>query len=180
MTTTDDIFWLYDRNSSIYSDCIKLKKECKNLIDGVCYCSENDIVKPVIIGDKYIKCRFKVKSYVKIGDECPVCLEPIFHKINAYITGCGHAFHRNCLFKVFETKWKMKPYSTLKCPICRASQGFPEMLERYDTDGNEIDILENFWITKDYNMGTFCYKNHHIGMKKDCSMCIKYRNTGEF
>jgi hypothetical protein len=182
MTTTDDIFWLYERNKSIYSDCIKQKKQCINLIEDVCYCSYNDVVQPIIIGDKYVEYRYKVKSYIKIGDECPICMDPIIYKINAYITGCGHSFHRNCLFKVFETKWKNKAYSSLKCPICRASQGFPDMLSRYNTNdnNNELDILENFWITKDYQMGTFCNTKHYLGMKKDCLKCIKYRNTGEF
>lgn len=182
MSTTEDIFWLYERNNSIYSDCIQLKKDCPELIDGVCYCSEYDIVKPITIGDTYVPCRFKVKSYIKIGEECPICLDPIIHKINAYLTGCGHSFHRKCLFKVFETKWKNKPHTSLRCPMCRASQGFPDILTRYTAnyDDNGLDFLENFWITKDLNMGAFCYRNHYIGMKKDCNRCLRYRLNGEY
>ena len=179
MSTTDDIFWLYERNKNIYSDCIKKNRICNNLIDNKCYCYIDDIVYPITVGDQDVKCIFKVKSYIKIGEECPICMEGIFHKINAYITGCGHSFHRKCLSKVFQTKWKTKAYSVLRCPICRASQGFPDMFSRYNINSGELDNLENFWITKDCQMGTFCNINHYIGMKKNCLRCINYRNTGE-
>ena len=185
MSTIDDIYWLYERNKKTeYMDCVKLQKECPNLYDSKCYCTPTDIVLPITIGDSDIKCRFKVKTYIKINEECCICLESINHKNNAHLTECGHVFHKKCLFKVFEMKW-MKLRRTpcvLKCPICRRSISEPEF-DRYIFDmGNYLDKLENFWIIKDFIIPKFCIynKNHYIGMKKECKECKEYRSTGKW
>jgi len=177
----DDVFYLYERNKYIYINCKLLQKKCFGILyDGECYCHMDDIVKPLTIGDQSVKCKLKVKCYIKFGEECPICLENIIHKKNAYLTGCGHAYHRLCLFKVFETKWKNKPYSTLRCSLCRCALGFPELFERYAFGDNGLDNLENFWLVKDYIIGNFCgASKHYIGMNKNCNRCLIYRNTGE-
>ena len=122
MSTTEDVYWLYERNKTTeYNGCVKLKKECLNLYDNKCYCIPTDIVLPTTIGCQDIKCRFKTKTYIKFNEECCICMESIIHKSNAHLTECGHAFHKKCLFKVIETKWMklrrmaMYCYSSMNC-----------------------------------------------------------------
>lgn len=185
MSTTEDVFWLYERNKNKeYNDCIKLCKPCPNLFGNDCCCDSSDPILPITIGEQTTKCRFKVKSYIKIGEECPICFESIQHKKNAYLTGCGHAFHRKCLFNTIQSKWEIKPFSTIKCPMCRSKLGYPEMFERYTYDYNRdnfLDRLEDFWLCKEYRMPDFCNSGkHYLGMKKNCRRCINYRDNGVF
>ena len=179
--TIDDVFYLYERNKTIYNNCKLLNKECITYYDNICYCFLDENVFPITIGEQTINCMLNRKCYIKIGEECPICLEKIIYKTNAYLTGCGHAYHRLCLFKVFETQWKQKPYSTFKCCICRCYLGCPDLFERYNKNGNELDQLENFWLSKDYIMGIFCGRNkHYLGMNNKCKKCLIYRITGEY
>ena len=185
MTTTDDVFWLYERNKNKeYNDCIKLCKPCPNLFGTDCCCESLDPVLPITIGEQDVPCRFKTKSYIKIGEECPICFDPIIHKKNAYLTGCGHAYHRKCVFNSIQAKWEIKPYSTLRCPMCRSNLGYPEMFERYNYSydkNTSLDRLEDYWVSKEFRMPGFCsFGKHYLGMKNNCSNCINYRNTGEF
>ena len=188
MTTTssdsENVFWLYERNKNEeYNNCIKLCKPCPNLFGNDCCCDSDDPVLPLTIGEQTTKCRFKVKTYIKFGEECPICFDPIKHKSNAYLTGCGHAFHRKCLFNTIQAKWETKPFSTIKCPMCRAALGYPEMFERYvysyERD-NFLDRLEDFWLSKEFRMPEFCSTGkHYLGMKNNCHRCLDYRNTGD-
>jgi hypothetical protein len=152
----DDVFHLYERNI------------------------RDDSILPITIGEQDIACRLNVKTYIKIGDECSVCLDPIFHKTDAYLTGCGHSFHKKCLCKVFKAKWEVKPFSALKCPLCRAGLGCPDLFVRYNYESkNQLDRLENFWITKDCLIPDLCDRGkHYLGMKNNCQMCTQYRKTG--
>lgn len=183
MSTAEDVFYLYERNKNKeYNDCIKLCKPCPTLFGNSCCCDPLDPVLPITIGNQEDLCRFHVKIYIKFGEECPICYETIKHKKNAYLTGCGHHFHRDCLFKVITTKWETKPFSILKCPMCRTSLGYPDMFERYVYSFNKnnlLDRLEDFWISKDFILPTFCHSGkHYLGMKNDCKKCINYRNNG--
>jgi hypothetical protein len=154
----DDVFHLYEQNKSL----------------------EDDLVLPIMIGEQDTKCRLGVRTYIKVGEECSVCLEPMYHKTDAFLTGCGHAFHKKCLSSVFKAKWEVKPLSTLKCPLCRCGLGCPELFVRYSYESeNPLDKLENFWITKDCLNPDLCLKgNHYLGMKKSCQTCLHYRATG--
>ena len=144
----------------------------------------NQIVQPVCIGDSSISCRFSVKCYIRPGEECPVCLEKILLKKDSYLTDCGHAFHRQCLFQVLENKWKEKLFGILNCPLCRCKLGFPEFSERYCFRDNPcyLDILENFWLTKDFMLPHYCTNTiksiHYLGMNRKCRMCKDYRENG--
>lgn len=182
MSTSEDVFWLYERNKNIeYNNCIKLCKPCPNLFGDECCCDSLDPILPITIGEQSTKCRLKVKTYIKFGEECPICFESIEHKKNAYLTGCGHSFHRKCLFKTIQAKWEIKPFSTIKCPMCRCALGYPEMFERYkyDYNNNFLDRLEDFWLCKEFRMPEFCYSGkHYLGMKKNCRRCINYRING--
>jgi hypothetical protein len=157
----DDVFHLYEKNNSYCSPCL-----------------------PLTIGEQDIPCRFQVKTYIKIGHECSVCLEGIIHKTNAYLTRCGHAFHKTCLTNVFKSKWETNPFSEIKCPLCRAGLGFPDLFVRYSTIfwqiDNQLDKLENFWITKDCLIPDMCERGkHYLGMNNNCQMCLQYRETGQ-
>lgn len=189
MSTLEDIFYLYERNSRYYYNCsgnIQKSEHCKN----ECYCHFNQEVLPFTIGDQYMYCEFKTKCYIKPGEECPICYEEIITKSSAFITNCGHAYHKKCLFKYIESKWLSTSYtSTARCPMCRCSLGHPEFIQRYrssyfslyDGKDNELDRLEDFWISKDYKLPIFCSNryDHYLGCDKSCFMCKYYIETGK-
>lgn len=183
--TAEDVFWVYGRNKTEeYSNCVKLNKECPNLFDGKCYCCSDDVVSPLTIGERDVPCRLNVKTYIKPGEECSICLEAIHSQNNAYLTSCGHAFHRKCIFKIYETKWNTirRTPCTINCPICRRYVGEPEY-QRYNYENSSgLDLLENFWLCKDYELLKLCFSNkkHYMGMKKDCKQCKEYCETGKF
>jgi hypothetical protein len=174
----EDVFGRYERNASIYFNCIKWNKDCPTLYNNVCYCCEEAAVFPVTIGCQDVKCSLKVKTYIHIGESCPICLESILTKSNAYLTSCGHAFHRNCLFKVIETKFTQNPLSNVRCPCCRRGIGSVDLSHRYNFDGTALDRLEDFWLSKDLTVPEYCRNsNHFIGMNKECDNCLEYRNS---
>ena len=155
----EDVFHLYEKSNH----------QCQN---------NNNNVLPITIGEQEYPCRLNVKTYIKIGEECSVCLEPMLHKTDAYLTGCGHPFHKKCLSRVFKAKWEIKPFSVFRCPMCRSGLGCPDLFVRYDSE-NQLDKLENFWITKDCLIPELCDRGtHYLGMKNNCQTCLHYRNTG--
>lgn len=182
----NNVFYLYERNKSIYDNCKLANKICPNEQFGRdnCFCQlTNEPVLPIAIGDQSVPCDFKRKVYIRPGEECSVCLESIFQKNTAYLTPCGHSFHKLCLFKVYETKeQKLKNF---KCPACRANLGYPEFYCRYSPSYNfpkinHLDSLEDFWLSKDFKTIQVCCKgrNHSLGMKKTCKNCLNYRKFG--
>jgi hypothetical protein len=185
MTTVDDVFYLYERNSSYYYNCGKQGKinECPDMWCNECYCISNQDVLPVTIGNQQVPCSFKRKCYIKPGEDCPICFDKILKKSESYLTCCGHSFHKSCLFKCMETKWKKKYASNFTCPVCRANLGtdVQEMSLRYKMPSeNNLDNLENFWLNKDLMLTQICSNNydHDIGMKNNCYICSEYREKG--
>ena len=118
MSTAEDVFYLYERNSSFYHKCANLDN-CPTKIGKTCYCDDKQIVKPNIIGDTCSPCNIKRLCYVKPGSECSICMETIDKKSETYITQCGHGFHKKCIFRAFVTKWNKKYASVFRCPNCR-------------------------------------------------------------
>jgi len=191
MSTAEDVFYLYERNSRYYHDCIQ-KNNIENCVDcwsNECYCHLKQEVRPFTIGDQYVPCDIKIKCYIKPGEECPICYEEIMTKSSAFITNCGHPFHKKCLSKYIESKWLSSSYtSTARCPMCRCSLGVPEFIQRYRAtyfsynykNDNELDKLEDFWISKDYKLPTFCSNryDHYLGCDKSCFICKCYIETG--
>lgn len=185
MSTAEDMLYLYERNSRYYHN----HKNCSDCWYEECYCHLKQEVFPLTIGDQYVPCNLKVRCYIKPGDECPICYEPILTKMSAFITCCGHHFHKKCLFKCIKTKWLSTSYtSTAKCPMCRCSLGHPEFVQRYKAsyfnihykNNNELDKLEDFWISQEYRLPEFCSNryDHYLGMSKDCFCCKAYREKG--
>ena len=132
----------------------------------------------------------KIKKYMKIGEECSICLEPMFHKSNLYITDCGHSFHYTCVSTglYMDHKYNGKDFD---CPICRQDIGDTFKLKhRYPNSINKFDFdkLEDFWNNIHTELPAMCYNNdleiqirplHERGIKKNCKRCILYRNTGK-
>jgi hypothetical protein len=141
-----DVFWLYERNMNYYRNCKtngNTMNLCRTSWNNECYCHEHTSVQPIEIGDTTLPCRMNVKTYIPIGEMCPICLEGIYSKKNAYLTGCGHAFHKSCIQFVL----RIRDHLNLLCPYCRSNLGRPEIKGRYGNTISELDCLENFWMT---------------------------------
>jgi hypothetical protein len=191
MSTLEDVFYLYERNSRYYHNCaLKNIEDCPDCWSNDCYCHLKQDVLPFTIGDQYAPCNLKIKCYIKPGDECPICYEEIMTKSSAFITNCGHHYHKKCLFKYMETKWLSSAYlSTARCPLCRCSLGHPDLEQRYRSsyfsynfkNDNELDKLEDFWLSKDYRLPNFCSNryDHYLGLDKFCFICKSYREKGD-
>jgi hypothetical protein len=65
----------------------------------------------------------KNKCYIRFGELCYICIDPIISKRNAWLTPCGHQFHRKCLIN--NHRYRQKHNMTLEfsneipCPVCR-------------------------------------------------------------
>ena len=116
----------------------------------------------------------KIKHYIKFGEECSICYEPIFTKKSAYLTPCGHPFHALCIHK-----WNLSSKNDGDCPICRQYYGDYEYIKmRYETENN-LDKLEEFWINNHIKTPKYCFTDNRFdcitGTNKNCPKCIKYR-----
>ena len=161
MTTAEDVFWIYEHKN----------------ID-----IDNQIVLPTIIGDIEVPCHFKRKTYIVPGQECPICMESILRKADAYLTSCGHGFHKKCIFNAFHTKIEDDCFGLFQCPMCRSKMGDVCIQGKYNVNSNEftiLDELENYWLQKDFTMCVLCNSDyeHYQGMKLECESCIKYRES---
>ena len=192
MSTLEDVFYLHERTSNYYHNC-SLRNEmgtCPMNVDNDCFCSIYQTVMPEIIGNEMVGCNLDKKCYIKPGEECPICFEEIIHKSNAFITNCGHTFHKKCLNKYMHIKWlSTKWTSVARCPICRCSLGYQRFYNRYRSNyediqnehDNELDKLEDFWLSIEYKIPYFCSNgyDHYLGIKKDCYYCKKFRENGD-
>lgn len=187
MATSEDVFYLYERNSRHYYNCNNLNDNL-NILDE-CYSDLKQDVLPLTIGDQDSCCDIKVKCYIKPGEECPICYDEILTKSTAFITSCGHHYHKKCLFKYIKIKWLSSAYSsTVRCPMCRSSLGHPDFIQRYRSsyftynykDDNELDKLEDFWLSHEYKLPEFCSNkyDHYLGCNKNCFICKYYRDNG--
>jgi hypothetical protein len=188
MSTAEDVFSLYERNFSIYYDCNKNNKidTCPNMWKGFCYCFCSQPLLPNTIGNTGVLCNVKRKCYIKPGEECPICMDPITTKSTAYLTTCGHSFHKLCIFKCMEKKWTDKYGSCFHCPMCRTNLGMDihDINERYNYGSikcNNLDLLENFWLKKDFTIAYICRNkfDHYLGMKRGCQKCENYVSEGK-
>jgi len=191
------IFDLYKRNKRIYDDCYLAKRKCPSLHEE-CYCRFNVSVLPITIGDQFNSCHFRRKRYINPYEECRICLDSIMKESDAYLTNCGHSFHKSCLFKLYEIGINMhrpyivngiRKYFQLNCPLCRNHIIYPEFYCRYPqwtviyNKKNFLDVLEEFWLSKEYSIIQICNEgnaNHGLGMNKNCIKCLQYRNSGSY
>jgi hypothetical protein len=189
MSTVEDVFYLYERNSKFYHEPSHSPEDYKNCLNKTCYCNINKTVLPFTIGDQDTECNIKYKCYIKLGEKCPICYESIMMKSSAFLTVCGHAYHKKCLFKYLEYKWLSTSFITsVKCPMCRCSVGYPEFMRRYRSsyfsinhkDDNQLDKLEDFWICNEYNLPESCSNgyDHYLGFDSNCFICNNYIKKG--
>jgi hypothetical protein len=185
MATVEDVFSLYERNLYHYNDCKKQNKleTCTTKHLEECYCSFSIPVRPFLIGENTINCNIKRKCYIKPGEICPICLDEILTKKSAYLTRCGHPFHKKCILDSMDIYSK----KIHRCPMCRQylCMDILDIDERYNIIlgenhkvKNYLDLLENFWIKKDCTLPVVCSYNHYLGMKKNCPTCKKYISSG--
>ena len=179
MTTLEDIFNPLDRNAWKYAD----KDENLTVYPFEICCggygriskTKTEYIKPTykaLIVSKSVKENLKIKHYIKIGEECSICYEPIYYKSNAFLTDCGHSFHTSCI-----NEWIIFSCLAGKCPVCRQDMGYFE-IQRYSIK-NRLDKLEEFWLNKDTTVPSLCDGfrefDHLSGTNKYCNNCIKYR-----
>jgi hypothetical protein len=179
MSTAEDVFYLYERNSLIYKNKSNDDENYKQ------------VILPYTIGDQDTPCKLKIKCYIRPGEECPICIDKIQTKSSAFLTNCGHSFHKECLFNSIKSKWSTSGYTSVaRCPMCRCSLGHPDFIQRYKAsyftepyrDDNEIDKLEDFWLSKDYKLPFYCSNSydHYLGCERTCFSCKEYREKGSY
>jgi len=185
----DNLIWSEGR-TNYYHTCKDLKT-CPHKYDNICYCCNYLSVNPIHIAKCGFSCgekpSMKKKCYIGFGEICSICIEPILSKTNAWLTSCGHPFHRKCIIENYiyrQTHHMTIEYSNaIPCPVCRTGLvdccvGL-ESLDKYNTN-NGLDKLENFWLRMDFASSyELCYTcNKGLGMNKSCDNCKCYRNTG--
>lgn len=72
------------------------------------------------------KTRLYNVPFIKIGEPCAICLEPMISRKNSYYTECGHKMHKTCITNYYNSTYNNKKHGysenwKIRCPICRAS-----------------------------------------------------------
>jgi hypothetical protein len=190
-TTLEDVYSLTDAESQCQFWVCNNTAHCPTMLNNRCMCSI--FRRPVIpqsIGafpSGASSCRYSLnglKSYIIPGQECPICLESIQQKSNAYLTPCGHGFHKKCITHAYNIHTQNTD-AAFNCPICRRCLGCDiEFIgERYNAKQGTLDALENFWFKYDYNTPVICCQTgdgneasyHILGTHKNCDTCKNYR-----
>lgn len=139
----------------ITNECLLRRKITRNIVDNL-----------------------KVKHYIKIGEDCPICYESIFNRRNAFLTDCGHSFHYKCIID-YDYKNIFNNVSIM-CPICRSDMGnYDDMKDRYKNSNNVFDILEDVEMNLSFKFPKTCYNlndrssnNHfHRMCYNNCATC---------
>lgn len=128
------------------------------------------------IGDTEVPCSLSRRTYISPMQECSICLEPIQGRRHAYLTSCGHGFHKRCIYA-------MSVYRFC-CPICRSRCGVPQYystqynggdFDTYNGDCNDdsnsdcdYDSKSNISSDMETEVGTTPKQNcHHNGHNGD-------------
>ena len=172
----EDIFYVYERNRNYYISCAT-----PNICESNCSCQYDQLVLPESIGNNDFKRKLNNKMYVWSQETCIICMDKINLKSNAYLSDCGHCFHKNCIVNYFHYI-KMISRKNMKCPICRCNLGNPVLNKRYNIfhkDMNFLDMLEDLNIEFLHICESSTIENnHYLGMNSNCSQCINYRKNG--
>lgn len=179
----EDIFEVHERNRNHYINCETIKY-CKNN----CSCHINQLVYPKTIGNNDFKRKLNNKMYIWTQDRCVICLYNIGFKSNAYLSDCGHSFHKKCLTNYYHYI-KMISNKNFKCPLCRSNLGSPDFNTLYNSlhkDFNSLDMLETINININDNYlemihickGIGTSKKHYLGLNSNCKYCLNYRENG--
>jgi len=181
MSTTEDVFQLYTREPNrVYHTC----NICADPWNNKCICYLSQPIKASVIGDTEVPCSLTKKCFIKPNEECPICMNSISTYSTAYLTRCGHSFHKECIFKSMET-CRINNNKLYCCPMCRTKLGLDvhEICVRYNVNSKStyLDELENFWLKKDFYLPHMCRigVSHYLGTNRECKECVTYRKTGE-
>lgn len=203
--TLEDVYYVHERNILFYHDCIKNKRysTCPTKNIGLCLCKENCPIYPNKICNEYTisqkQCK-KEKIYIRFGEECPICFEPIYFRNSAFLTPCGHAFHKKCLHNAHTTRLLICDNSSedkLYCPMCR--HDVPTELfynpMKYNINKLPIEkingkkncdfikntnfclVADNLFENIDLCSPELCFRNkkkHYLGMDKTCKVCLNF------
>lgn len=185
--TLDDVFY-----SQSYYNC-----NCTNYTTSICVQSNIQKYKHTM-SDRYVFIRGYIqkktikenllhKNYIKIGEKCSICYEEIFHKKNAFLTKCGHAFHFSCIQTYENVHYGIDSMND-NCPICRQyTQKDNQLKYVYFESKNGLDCLEDFWNNINNSIPKKCcfyfekgipQNIHNVGFEKNCSKCNEYRQFG--
>ncbi len=185
-----NIWSSHQRNSRNYYNTCKNITECPNNLSNECLCYRDMPVLPQDIAEWWVPIKLNVRAYIHIGSTCPICLTSINHKRNAWITNCGHSFHRSCLMQSYNSYMNnpniIKYTNCMPCPMCRYELptcccGFEieKYQQIYGEPRRELDYLENFEMLKDLLIPEECYKcKKYLGMNNNCKECKKYQTNG--
>jgi len=178
MTTLEDIYHPNERNRWFY-------EEKGGDVLEVCPISIfDDISQHVISKEKTVKENLKIKHYIKIGEECPLCYEPIWYRRDAFLTDCGHSFHLSCIHSYEMANMFDDGAFGISCPMCRSDMGlYGDNGRIYFNSSKGLDKLEDFWNNIQYKRPTLCghqynpqhISDHILGLNNRCYYCIKYR-----
>lgn len=122
---------------------------------------------------KVASATLNIKHYIIIGSECSICYEKILTNKTAYISECGHSYHKKCIFK-YSNICLNENKETL-CPLCRKSIDCCDLwlYEKYNSrhkNFNFLDKLENFNSDDNYKYDVYCCKYcKKFSMGKNCS-----------
>lgn len=120
------------------------------------------------------------KNYIRIEEECSICLEPILSLTNCWKTWCGHSFHRSCLSSQYYHS--LEHQYDMCCSMCRGYVGILEFIDgfRYNVRDKmscnfcTLDILDELDNLVPDVCGDCC---HFHGMNDNCNFCLHYRHT---
>jgi hypothetical protein len=119
------------------------------------------ILNTLVNNRKVASASTNIKHYIIIGSECSICYEKIITNKTAYITNCGHCYHKKCIFK-YSNQCVNKNINT-NCPLCRNSIICDDLwlYEKYNSSHkqfNFLDKLENFNCDDKYNYDIYWCK----------------------
>ena len=161
--TLDDIF--HDYNNNLVP--ISVYKQGKNKISKYTLIEfYNENIRKI---KKNIIENLKIKHYIKIGEDCPICYEPIYNRNNAFLTDCGHSFHYSCIID-YDYKNSFNR-NGVYCPICRQDMGDYNDLK--ETKNYEFEYnIKNKLPKICYNLEKNKYNSHFYTLHyKTCYYC---------
>ncbi len=160
--TTDDIFSDYNKplTTKISADFQGTNKISKTQLldydsDFCIYESYNRKTRKSIIEN------LKIKHYIKIGENCPICYDEIIYKKNAFLTDCGHSFHYDCVIN-YDYSNSFNRHG-IHCPICRSDMGiYDDLKDKFRYSKNSFDQLQDFEMNIKNKLPKVCFNLHRL------------------
>lgn len=146
---------------NIYDDFISnaLRIQAKQQEEWNCLTEQEKSLSLILL--KFDSHNYNKKLYIKHCDLCTICYEPITNNTNAYLTECGHPFHKTCITRYYNHSYNRKQNGKLfnwriSCPICRNELIKCTWLEtKYTLEPWRLEFCNKSCRNLDYNF----YKN---------------------